>query len=148
LETPGWTKILLQEGDDNFPSNIQRHITMSRLPKLLRWKTIPPIQEDCIIVIYMDGHFHPRPKKGAKFDRIAQAVEGSPFGLSQTTHRKGGSLREEFERIVSGTKYTQEHVDASLEWLQSQPDWNNNATLYWNAVFGTFVRWTMSVITT
>jgi hypothetical protein len=137
LETPGWTKILME--DREFLPSIQRHITMSRLPKFLGWKIHAPIREQCRIVIYMDGHFHPRAGKGAKFDRIAQSVEGSPFGLSQTTHAKGGTMTREFERIVSGTKDTQEHVDASLAWLQSQPDWNNNATLYWNAVFGRLI---------
>lgn len=137
LETPGWTKILMDDREF-LGKNIQRHITMSRQPKFLGWKIHDPIREKCRLVIYMDGHFHPRSGKGNKFDRIAQSVERSQFGLIHTTHPKGGTLTREFERIVSGTKDTQEHVDASLKWLQAQPDWNNNATLYWNAVFGMY----------
>jgi hypothetical protein len=83
----------------------------------------------------MDGHFYPRPNKHTKFERIAKSLVESKYGILHVTHPKGGSLTDEFARIVSGTKDTQAHVDASLAWLTAQPDWNNNATLYWNAVF-------------
>jgi len=132
LPTPEWTKIVLP---DSKMGLIQRHITISRLPKFLAWKIEPRIQKECIIVMYMDGHFYPRPNKHSKLQRLAKSVIQSKYGLLHVTHPKGGLLTDEFDRIVSGTKDTQAHVDASLAWLTSQPDWSDNATLYWNAVF-------------
>ena len=131
LDTPGWEKVLVTD------MKYRRFITQSRYAKFLGWK-YHFIAEKCRFVMYLDGHFVPRNKKSLKFRMLAKSTLGSKYGLIQTTHPKGGSLSEEFERIVSGTKDTQQHVDASLEWLQAQPDWYNNATLYWNAVFGTF----------
>lgn len=130
LDTPGWTKILLTD----LP--YKRHITMSRLPKFLAWKIHPILQESCQLILYLDGHFRPRENKQKKFHKIAFNVVNSKYGLIHTTHPKGGSLTDEFERIVSGTKDTQANVDASLKWLQAQPDWYDNCTLYWNAAFG------------
>jgi hypothetical protein len=142
LRTPGWTKVLLTD----LP--YQRHITMSRLPKFLAWKIHKPILETCRIVIYLDGHFRPRDKKQIRFDIMAHQVRGANYGLIHTTHPKGGSLTDEFERIVSGTKDTSPHVEASLQWLRAQPDWYDNCTLYWNAVFGALFPLDRIVVTT
>ena len=134
LLTPGWTKILLPDSE---MAPIQRHITISRKPKFLAWKIEPRIRTECTVVMYMDGQFTPRPNKQAKLDRLTTSVVESTYGLLQVTHPRGagGTLTKEFARIVSGTKDTQAHVDASLAWLTAQPDWNDHATLYWNAVF-------------
>lgn len=135
LETPGWIKVLVPD-EKMIQLKITRHITISRQPKFLAWKILPEIRETCRMVMYMDGHFYPRPNREAKLQRLAKSITESKFGLLHVTHPKGGSLTDEFDRIVSGTKDTQDHVDRSLKWLTAQPDWNNNATLYWNAVFG------------
>jgi hypothetical protein len=129
LIAPGWDKVLLTNMTHH------RYITQSRWAKFLGWK-YKPIMDQCRFVMYLDGHVAPRRDKQLKFQILARNTLNSKYGLIQTTHPKGGSLRDEFERIVSGTKDTQPHVDASLEWLEAQPDFYNNATLYWNAVFG------------
>jgi hypothetical protein len=104
--------------------------------------------ETCRLVIYLDGHFRPRGKKHIRFDIMAHQVIGSNYGLIHTTHPKGGSLTDEFERIVSGTKDTSPHVEASLQWLRAQPDWYDNCTLYWNAVFGELLLFDRIVLAT
>ena len=133
LETPGWDKVIWTD----LPYN--RFITQSRYAKFLAWK-YPPILHSCRFVLYMDGQFRPRSGRRVKLEMLAsQAKKASPCGLLQQNHPRGGTLQDEFDRIVSGSKDTQEHVDASIRWLEAQPDFDNNATLYYNGVFGTWL---------
>jgi len=118
--------------DEDF-APIQSHIVMSRLPKFLAWKIHAPIQEECRVVIYFDGFYRPTANR-TRFDHLASMIEQSKFGLVQDPHPQGGTLTTEFQRILRWEKDTKAHVDASLDWLRSRPDWNNTANLYWNAI--------------
>jgi hypothetical protein len=129
IVTPGWTKVIMKD------LKYQRHITMSRYPKFLGWK-YQPIQNECGLVVYLDGYWKPRPLKTVKFRMLLRDLQVHKYGLFQVSHPFGNGLKAEFERIVSGTKDTQEHVDLSLKWLEAQPDFDDNCTLYWNGVFG------------
>jgi hypothetical protein len=131
LETPGWTKVVME-----IP-NVTRHITMSRWPKFLGWK-YAPIVERCGLVVYLDGYWAPQKGKSLKYRLLSREIQDHDYGLLQITHHFGNGIRAEMERIVNGTKDTREHVDAALQWMESQPDFIDNCTLYWNGVFGTY----------
>lgn len=66
---------------------------------------------------------------------ICNVSPDSPCGLVQIQHQLGGTIEDELDRILKGSKDIKANVNASLQWLRSQPDWNTNATLYWNAIF-------------
>jgi hypothetical protein len=129
IVTPGWTKVIMKD------LKYQRHITMSRYPKFLGWQ-YQPIQDECGLVVYLDSYWKPLPFKSVKLRMMLRELQDHKYGLFQVTHPFGNGLKAEFERIVSGTKDTQEHVDLSLKWLEAQPDFDDNCTLYWNGVFG------------
>ena len=149
LETPGWTKILTSSGKhqhlpdsenvihinhDKIFNNITRHITMSRYPKFMSWK-YPFIRKHCGLVVYLDGYWSPQKGKSIKYKWLMNDVHKHPSGLWQVTHPFGNGIKAEMDRIVSGTKDTQQHVDMALKWFERQEDFDDNCTLYWNGVF-------------
>jgi hypothetical protein len=126
LESPGWTKVLR-----NF--TYRRFITQSRWGKFMAWKD--PEMNVCQTIFYFDGHFKPdaSPKL---FADLAKQIRESEVGLVQRLHASKPSPIEEFEAILKGHKDISKNVNASIEWLQAQPDFYNNCTMYNNGFFG------------
>jgi hypothetical protein len=126
LESPGWTKVLR-----NF--NYRRFITQSRWGKFMAWKD--PEMKACQTIFYFDGHYKPAALSRG-FGKLSKSIKQSEFGLAQRLHPKGHSAIAEFDAIVKLKKDIKQNVNASIEWLQAQPDFDNNCTLYSNAFFG------------
>jgi hypothetical protein len=74
--------------------------------------------------------------KSKRFATLAKLIRHSKFGLSQKPHPNKRSAIAEFGEILRQKKDIKSNVDASIEWLQAQPDFYNNCTLYQNAFFG------------
>jgi hypothetical protein len=126
LKTPGWTKVLR-----NF--TYRRFITQSRWGKFMAWKD--PETKACRTIFYFDGHFRPD-RSPRRFADLAKQIRGSEFGLAQRPHTSKPSAIGEFDAILRFKKDITKNVNASIEWLQAQPDFYNNCTLYHNASFG------------
>jgi hypothetical protein len=126
LESPGWTKVFR-----NF--NYRRFITQSRWGKFMAWKD--PEMKACRTIFYFDGHFKPD-KSPKRFAQLAKQIRKSEFGLAQRLHMSGPSAIGEFDAILRFKKDIAKNVNASIEWLQAQPDFYNNCTMYENAFFG------------
>jgi hypothetical protein len=126
LESPGWTKVL-----KNF--TYRRFITQSRWGKFMAWKD--PEMKACQTIFYFDGHFKPdgSPKW---FADLAKQIRESAVGLAQRLHAQRPSAIEELDRILRYKKDIKKNVNASIEWLQAQPDFYNNCTMYNNGYFG------------
>jgi hypothetical protein len=125
-ETPGWTKVLR-----NF--NYRRFITHSRWGKFMAWKD--PEMEACRTIFYFDTHFRPD-KRPTRFADLAKQIRESEVGLAQNLHSQKPTAIEEFEAILKGHKDISKNVNASIEWLNAQPDFHNNCTMYDNGFFG------------
>jgi hypothetical protein len=127
LESLGWTKVLRY-------FTYRRFITQSRWGKFMAWKD--PEMKACQTIFYLDGHYKPGKKSSAKVARIAKEIRGSEFGLAQMLHRTSSSAIGEFDNILRFKKDIMKNVNASIDWLQAQPDFYNNCTVYHNALFG------------
>jgi hypothetical protein len=127
LESPGWTKVLRK-------FNYRRFITQSRWGKFMAWKD--PEMKACQTIFYFDGHFEP--SKLTYLAKLAKKIKESKFGLAQKLHKqsKRRSAIAEFDAVLKLKKDIKKNVNASIEWLQAQPDFYNNCTLYENAYFG------------
>jgi hypothetical protein len=126
LESPGWTKVLKN-------LTYRRFITRSRWGKFMAWKD--PEMKACQTIFYFDGHYKPAGKL-ERFPKLAKKIKQSKFGLAQQLHPRGYTALDEFDAILEMEKDIKQNVNASIEWLQAQPDFYNNCTLYNNAFFG------------
>jgi hypothetical protein len=129
LETPGWTKVVR-----NF--SYRRFITQSRWGKFMAWKD--PEMKACQTIFYFDGQYKPGEQSGneQKILNLANTIKESKFGLAQKPHPNKRSALKEFDKILKSRKDILKNVKASIEWLQAQPDFYNNCTLYENSAFG------------
>jgi hypothetical protein len=123
----GWTVLLRNYSD------YRRDITKSRWPKFQGFND-PTIQSRCDVVFYMDG---PCVVIGntSMFRTVAQQVLQSSVGLAQTPHPKGGTIEDEFLRIVHGSKDSVHNVNKSLIWMNSQGDYMPDIPIYQNKFF-------------
>ncbi|KAG7340732.1 hypothetical protein IV203_024275 [Nitzschia inconspicua] len=126
----GWTKIV--KTDEDLP--YRRFITKSRWPKFMGWKDEQ--LEHCETIFYFDGHYQVSPQNMYDFPRVAQEIKNSPTGLAQVPHPNRRTALSEFSRILYKHKDIPANVEASVLWLQSQPDFDNRCTLYQNSFFG------------
>lgn len=133
-ENNGWT-ILLQEFP---PDTFQRFITQSRWPKFQGFRH-EKIQETCDVVFYMDGTVLPVGSP-FKFQDEARRILNSKVQLSQELHPHqnddGGGIIGEMNRCRVKKKDLPSNLDKSMKWLESQPDFTNNCTMYQNTFFG------------
>jgi hypothetical protein len=120
------------------------------------------MQQSCQAIFYIDGFCQPKLKHAEWYRAIAQnltitlevsksnnkndtvssssssmmatTTSSSSFGLAQNKHlyTKGGGVLHELERIVEKHKDIAENVQATLTWLQAQPDFRDNCTMYDN----------------
>jgi hypothetical protein len=90
----------------------------------------------CQTIFYFDGHFRPDGTEKS-LRRVAELIKESKFGLAQKPHPSSNrSALAEFDEIMIYKKDILKNVNASIEWLQAQPDFYNNCTLYDNSAFG------------
>jgi hypothetical protein len=140
LDTPGWHKIIKRD------LNYRRYITQSRWGKFMGWKD--PQLQGCKTIFYCDGYFEPSNINPAVYLEMAHTIRQSDVGLAQVRHPyPERTPLEEFQVVLRNHKDIPENVEASIKWLQAQPDFFNNCTLYANWYFGTirlfslFLRW-------
>jgi len=128
IEAPGWTKIVKD-------LKYRRLITQSRWGKFMSWKD-PEIQ-GCKTVFYFDGYFAPQ-NNPSGFLHMSAAIHDSEVGFAQVNHPfdKHRTPLQEFEGILELKKDIPSNVEKSIEWLNAQPDFYNNCTLYANWYFG------------
>jgi hypothetical protein len=125
MDTPGWTKVVKQ-------FTYRRYITQSRWGKFMSWKD--PEMQACQGIFYFDGHFEPRKVSADVFRAEADSIRKSKFGLAQL--KRGHSIMDEFKLILELKKDISTNVEASMKWLQAQPDFNPQCTMYANCFFG------------
>ena len=128
LDAPGW-KIKVQ----NFPS-YRRYITQSRWAKFMGWKD--PEVQGCQAVFFMDGFCGPKMKHSERYKRLAKAIYQSEFGLFQNEHDIAVGPLDELDRILERHKDIAKNVEASKAWLNAQPDFSPDATIYANHYIG------------
>jgi hypothetical protein len=136
LESLGWTKVLRH-------FTYRRFITQSRWGKFMAWKD--PEMKACQTIFYFDGHYKPD-RSPKRFADLAKEIRGSEFGLAQRPHTSKPSAIGEFDAILRFKKDIQKNVNASIEWLQAQPDFYNNCTMYENTFFGKSIVDRMSAV--
>jgi hypothetical protein len=130
LKTPGWTKVIRH-------FSYRRFITQSRWGKFMAWKD--PEMKACQTIFFFDGHFKPAGMSATwskTFGDLKESIKQSKFGLAQKLHPKGFPPIREFSEILKQRKDIKQNVDASIEWLQAQPDFYDNCTVYDNSFFG------------
>jgi hypothetical protein len=130
LESLGWTKVLRH-------FNYRRFITQSRWGKFMAWND--PEMEACQTIFYLDGHYNPGKRTPARVAQIAKKIRESEFGLAQMLHPTTSSAIGEFDNILRLKKDITKNVNASIDWLQAQPDFYDNCTVYHNAIFGKLI---------
>lgn len=126
----GWHKIVKTQEDLPY----RRFITQSRWPKFMGWKD--EHLQRCQTIFYFDGHYQVTPDNMWQIPRVAQELRNSPHGLAQMPHQARRTALAEFSRILLKHKDIASNVEASVKWLQSQPDFDNRCTLYQNSFFG------------
>jgi hypothetical protein len=100
----------------------------------MAWKD--PEMKACQTMFYLDGHYKPGKKTAGRVIRIAKEIIKSEFELSQMLPKTTSSAIGEFDNILRAKKDITKNVNASIDWLQAQPDFYNNCTVYYNALFG------------
>ena len=128
LDAPGWTVKV-----KNF-SGYRRYITQSRWAKFMGWKD--QSVQGCQAVFYMDGYCGPKLKHSERYRRLAKAIRDSEFGLFQNQHQQADGPLEELDRIQEKRKDIAKNVEASKAWLEAQPDFRRDATIYENHYIG------------
>ena len=135
----GWTKIIFEP---SLP--YKRQITQSRYGKFLAW-ILPEIYESCDVIFYLDGSMIPRKNRHKDILKLSQKIKTSNRGLMQLKHYIYTQMNdsqvygpmEEYDLIVKLKKDTVDNVAKSIDWLNSQPDFDNNSTTIWaNTYFG------------
>lgn len=128
MKAPGWQKVIRK-----YPQ-YERYITQSRVPKFLGWQD-PTVLENCDVIFYMDsiGHII---GNFTDFQLTAREILASQQGHAQYLHRGGGGAFGEFRRIEVFDKDSLENIRASKKWLNEQPDFDPNCTLYENRYIG------------
>ena len=142
LQTPGWTKIL------HTVPNTSRFVTQSRWPKFMAWQDKSRIIDTygCEVIYYMDaiGNVKATPREYQKLALQLVPTEEHPdpgIGFAQYQHRDAFSgIAKEFRRITKYNKDSPENVAKSMEWLQSQEDFRDDAILYENRYFAYHVH--------
>jgi hypothetical protein len=137
LESPGWTKVLRH-------FTYRRFITQSRWGKFMAWKD--PEMEACQTIFYLDGHFKPGKRNSARFAGLVKQIRESEFGLAQKLPKITTSAIGEFDNILRSKKDIMKNVNASIDWLQAQPDFYNNCTVYHNCYFGKSITYVLLII--
>jgi hypothetical protein len=129
LRAPGWHKIIKRD----LP--YRRYITRSRWGKFMGWKD--PELQWCKTIFYFDGHFEPRNQHAKNFQEQAAKIRNSDVGLAQVGHPfPNHTPLAEYDLILKYRKDIPSNVETSVKWLQAQPDFYNNSTLYANWYFG------------
>jgi len=128
LEAPGWEVVVQDLREYN------RWITQSRWAKFLAFRH-EIIREKCQVVFYIDGILSPKDDIEL-FQAESRRILDSPIQLAQRLHPYGGGAEAEMERIILKRKDVKKNVDASLQWLRAQGDYDKNCTLYENSMFG------------
>jgi hypothetical protein len=129
LEAPGWHKIIKE-------FHYRRYITQSRWGKFMGWKD--PELQGCKTIFYFDGHFGPNDARPSDYLEMAAAIRQSDVGLAQVRHPVPERTPfQEFRAILQLEKDIPTNVEASVNWLEAQPDFFNNCTMYANYYFGT-----------
>lgn len=128
----GWTKILKTD------FTYRRYITQSRYGKFLAWQE--PQLSHCATIVYFDGYLRPRKKNWASFRDLFDEIAESPSGLAQVAHPmfNGWDMKDIFKNLVHSEKDIATNANASLSWLNQQPDYTSNYTYYLNKYFGKF----------
>jgi hypothetical protein len=81
-------------------------------------------------IVYMANVIHQDDSKNKNNDGVGLAQARYP-------HANHRSALEELNAILIKNKDIKKNVDASIAWLQSQPDFFINCTLYTSSFFGT-----------
>jgi hypothetical protein len=115
-----------------------RFITQSRWPKFQAFRELT-IQETCDVVFYVDGIISPHDVPDL-FQHEAKRIMNSSVQFAQRLHPAGGGAEDEFKRIKKQKKDIKTNIKASVDWLRSQADYNNNCTLYENNMFGYSIK--------
>jgi hypothetical protein len=131
LPAPGWKKIVKKD----LP--YRRFITQSRWGKFVGWRE--EALSHCGTVIYFDGYLRPV-KKLSKFQRLAAQVKKSEAGIASVHHPvfNGKSMEHILGRIVENKKDIASNVNATLNWLREQPDFEDKVPYFINKYFGKF----------
>ena len=128
LKAPGWEVVVKDLRE------YKRWITQSRWPKFLAFRDTT-IRDTCQVVFYIDGILSPRDDLEI-FQAESRRVMNSSIQLAQRIHPYGGGAEAEFDRIKLKKKDLKKNVNASLHWLQAQPDYDKNCALYENSIIG------------
>lgn len=128
LKPKGWQKVLFFDG------RLKRMITQSRYPKFMAWKD-SFIQDNCPVVYYFDGICSPYASL-EDFQEQTQVIHQSPTGLAQKVH-PWWNFTQELKMILRFNKDLPSNIELTRKWLQDQPDFVWNCTLYRNIFFGT-----------
>lgn len=127
---PGWTRKIVTQ----LP--YRRLITHSRYGKFMAWKESGIDQ--CQTIVYLDGNLELVSTDISLWRTVAWALHHAPNspGLMEYPHHqhRKGPLHE-LELIQKYKKDLPEHVQASVEWLKAQPDFNETSTIYSNQAF-------------
>jgi hypothetical protein len=133
LTSPGRTNIVLTD----LP--YRRFITQSRWAKFVGWRHKGLVH--CETVIYTDAYITPQSKNGlAPFREVAAKINQSEAGLAQDTHDQmnGTPMHTILMMIAAYKKDVAANTNASLKWLQKQPDFAFAMPYYINKWFGKF----------
>ena len=134
----GWT-ILVKEFP---PETFRRFITQSRWPKFQGFRH-EQIQKACDVAFYMDGTVRPVGSPW-KFQIEARRILDSEVQLSQVLHphadEDGGGIVGEVARCRKKKKDLESNLQKTMEWLEAQPDFTNDCTMYQNTFFGYAVK--------
>lgn len=168
LDAPGWT-VLTEGQNFTVPSTYRRYLTASRWAKFLAWNDTALMERyECDTIVYLDAWYAPKASALPEFDRISRALmlgdnlrrphsddtnrtfsvaREDPTTSSATTvpmvaqalHPDQGDLDVEWHNILDQHKDLEANVLASQAWLQQQPDYAANLTLYKNTFLGELV---------
>lgn len=129
----GWTKILL---DESISKQYTRQITKSRWPKFMGWQH--PTLKHCSVIFYGDAYLL-NPINEANWINMAKDIKRNPVGLMQDKQEglKGSNKPiRELIKVAREGKLSYDLANKTIDWLESRPDYDRDARVYKNAIFG------------
>jgi len=128
----GWRRIVLDEVELPY----RRQITKSRWPKFMGWQH--PSLQHCEVVFYGDAYLM-NPINETNWLEMARDIKQNPVGLMQDKQiGLSGNNKPitELRKVAKEGKLSTELSEKTITWLLNQSDYDEDAIVYKNAIFG------------
>lgn len=137
LNTEDWEKAVVELNRTKY-RRVKTHVTYAKFAGYLsneKNQAMADALASCRVVFIMDGVYVPVPDETV-WEDLEQRVKQSRGGLLAQLKPYNKTIAELLASLPGNQKDTQENVDKTLAWLQSQPSYRQDMVSHWTNFFG------------